>query len=154
MAFFDKSPLDSAARPGASSSLTGRLVEDVTEYIDTRVALARLEVQHSLRNALVGALHGVTLGVLALFFLIFLLVFAGLALNAALDSAYWGFGIVAGVLGLLTLGFALGVDKAAFNSLAEKALHNKVYHSEIDQQRKAAEAAAPDRSTTSSASAQ
>ena len=150
MAFFDKPSAEPDTRPGAPSSLTGRLVGDMTEYIDTRVALARLEVQHSLRNALVGTLHGATMGVLALFFLIFLFVFVGLALNAALSSPYWGFGIVAGFFGLLTLLFVLGVDKAAFNAMAEKLLHNKVYHSEIEAQRKAAEAAATSSSTSTS----
>ena len=53
MAFFDKPPADSS-RP----SLTGRLVEDVTEYIDTRLSVARLDTQASMRNALVGMLHG------------------------------------------------------------------------------------------------
>jgi uncharacterized membrane protein YqjE len=132
MAFFDKTPADSS-RP----SLTGRLVEDVTEYIDTRVNLARLDIQASMRNALVGTLHGVTLAVLALFALVFLLIFAALALNSALNSPYWGFGIVAGVFLLLTLLFMFGVDKGAFNALAEKMLHNKIYKSEIEQERPA-----------------
>ena len=130
MAFFDKTPAE-PPRP----SLTGRLVDDVTEYIDTRVNLARLDVQHSVRNALVGTIHGATLAVLALLALVFLSIFAGLALNAALSSPYWGFGIVAGVYLLLTLVFVFGVDKGAFNTMVEKMLHNKIYKSEIEQER-------------------
>lgn len=145
MAFFDKTPAGSPP-----PSLTGRLVDDVTQYIDTRVALAKLDVQHSIRNALVGTLHGVTLGVLGLLSLVFLSIFAGLALNAALNSSYWGFGIVAGVYVLLAVIFAMGVDKGAFTKLAEKLLHDKIYKSEIEQAR---HAAAPTSTTTSSSSA-
>ena len=132
MAFFDKSS-DDPPRP----SLTGRLVEDVTEYIDTRLSLARLDAQASARNTLVGVLHGVTMGILALIGMLFLLVFIALALNSALDSRYWGFGIVAGVFLLLTMLFVFGVDKGAFTALAEKILHNKIYKSEIEQERPA-----------------
>ena len=131
MALFDKSPTDS------DRSLTGRLVEDVTEYLDTRINLVRLDAQASVRNAVVGALHGVTLAVIGLLALIFGLLFAALALNAALSSPYWGFGIVFGVLLLLTLLFVFGVDKGAFSALAEKLLHNKIYKSEIEQARPA-----------------
>lgn len=132
MAFFDKSS-DEPPRP----SLTGRLVDDVTEYIDTRLSLARLDAQASARNSLVGVLHGVTMGMLALIGMLFLLIFLALALNYALDSSYWGFGIIAGVFLLLALLFAFGVDKGAFTALAEKILHNKIYKSEIEQERPA-----------------
>lgn len=132
MAFFDKSP-DEPPRP----SLTGRLVEDVTEYIDTRLSLARLDAQASARNTLVGVLHGTTLAVLALIGLFFLLIFAALALNSALDSRFWGFGIIAGIFLVLTVLFLFGVDKGAFTKLAEKILHNKIYKSEIEQERPA-----------------
>ncbi len=132
MAFFDKSS-DDPPRP----SLTGRLVDDVTEYIDTRLSLARLDAQASARNTLVGVLHGVTMGLLGLIGLLFLLVFVALALNHALNSTYWGFGIIAGVFLLLTLLFVFGVDKGAFTALAEKVLHNKIYKSEIEQERPA-----------------
>ena len=132
MAFFDKSPAD-PPRP----SLTGRLVEDVTEYIDTRLSLAKLDAQASARNSLVGILHSATLAVLALIGTLFLLVFLALALNSALNSSYWGFGIIAGVFLLLTLLFVFNVDKSAFTALAEKLLHNKIYKSEIEQERPA-----------------
>ena len=132
MAFFDKSS-DDPPRP----SLTGRLVDDVTEYIDTRLSLARLDAQASARNTLVGVLHGATMGLLALIGLLFLLIFTALALNHALDSSCWGFGIIAGGFLLLTLLFVFGVDKGAFTALAEKILHNKIYKSEIEQERPA-----------------
>ncbi len=129
MAFFDKSPSSD------SPSLTGRLVEDVTEYIDTRLSLARLDAQASARNALVGVLHGTAMAVLGLIGVVFLLLFLALVLNHALDSPYWGFGIVAGVFLLLTLLFVFGIDKGAFTALAEKILYNKIYKSEIVQER-------------------
>ena len=131
MGFFDKSAAPDPSRP----SQTGRLVDDVTEDIDTRLSLARLDAQASARNSLVGVLHGVTLGLLALLGVLFLLIFAALALNSALGSPYWGFGIIAGVFLLLTLLFIFGVDKGAFTALAEKVLHNKIYKSEIKQER-------------------
>ncbi len=132
MAFFDKLSDDPPR-----ASLTGRLVDDVTEYIDTRLSLARLDAQAGARNTLVGVLHGVTMAVLALIGTLFLLVFLALVLNSALDSHYWGFGIIAGVFLLLTLLFVFGVDKGAFTALAEKILHNKIYKSEIEQERPA-----------------
>ena len=132
MAFFDK-PAADPTRP----SLTGRLVDDVTEYIDTRLSLARLEAQASARNSLVAVLHSAALGVLAFLTLIFLLLFVALALNQAFGSPFWGFGAVAAVLFGLTLLFVFGVDKGAFTALAEKLLHNKIYTSEITQERSA-----------------
>lgn len=132
MAFFDKTPTE-PSRP----SLTGRLVEDVTEYIDTRINLARLDAMASARNTLVATLHGATLAVLALLAVVFGLVFAGLALNTALDSPYWGFGIVFGTLLLLSLVFAFGVDKGAFTALAEKIIRGKHHRSELEKERPA-----------------
>ncbi|GAC1596462.1 MAG: hypothetical protein NVS3B25_20810 [Hymenobacter sp.] len=109
------------------------LISNLTGYLDTRIDLVRLEIQQKISTILVGTIHGVTLAVLGIFFLIFLSVFAGLALNSALNSAYWGFGIVAGIYLLLLVLVLVGVDKAAFQGLATKLLKDTIYKSDKRQ---------------------
>ena len=120
---------DDATKTPRNDSMMGNLMG----YIDTRIDLVRLEAQEKAKVAFVGAAHGITLAVIGLFTLIFLSVFAGLALNAALDSAFWGFGIVAGVYLLLLIGFLVGVDKKVFQGLADKLLDNTIYKSDKRQ---------------------
>ena len=109
------------------------LIGNLTGYLDTRIDLVRLEIQQKVSTILVGTIHGVTLAILGLLFVIFVSVFAGLALNAALDSEYWGFGIVAGFYLLLLVLVLVGVDKAAFQGLANKLLKDTIYKSDKRQ---------------------
>jgi hypothetical protein len=81
----------------------------------------------------VGTLHGATMAILGLMFVVFLSVFAGLALNDALDSDFWGFGIVAGFYLVLLVLVLVGVDKAAFQGLANKLLKDTIYKSDKRQ---------------------
>lgn len=103
------------------------LMSNLMGYIDTRIDLVRLEVQQKVKAAFVGTAQGVTLGLLGLLFLIFLSIFAGLALNDALDSSFWGFGIVAGFYLLLLIIFLVGVGKKLYQSMADKMLDNTIY---------------------------
>lgn len=120
---------DNDAKNPRNDSLFGNL----KGYLDTRIDIIRLEVQEKAKAAFVGAAHGITLAVIGIFFLVFLSVFAGLALNAALDSAFWGFGIVAGFYLLLLIIFLVGVDKKVFQGLADKLLDNTIYKSDKRQ---------------------
>ena len=120
---------DDTSKTPRNDSLIGNL----TGYLDTRIDLVRLEIQQKASTVFVSTIHGVTLAILALMFVIFLSVFAGLALNSALDSAYWGFGIVAGFYLLLLVLVLVGVDKAAFQGLANKALKDTIYKSDKRQ---------------------
>ena len=120
---------DDTSKTPRNDSLIGNL----TGYLDTRIDLVRLEVQEKVSGALVGTIHGVTLAVLGIFFLIFLSVFAGLALNTALNSPFWGFGIVAGVYLVLLILVLVGVDKAAFQGIATKLLKDTIYKSDKRQ---------------------
>ena len=120
---------DDTSKTPRNDSLIGNL----TGYLDTRIDLVRLEIQQKASTVFVSTIHGVTLAILALMFVVFLSVFAGLALNSALDSAYWGFGIVAGFYLLLLVLVLVGVDKAAFQNLANKALKNTIYKSDKRQ---------------------
>jgi hypothetical protein len=95
--------------------------------------LVRLEIQQKVSTIFVSTIHGATLAILGIFFLIFLSVFAGLALNDAMDSEFWGFGIVAGFYLLLLILVLVGVDKAAFQGLANKALKDTIYKSDKRQ---------------------
>ena len=120
---------DDATKTPRNDSIMGNLMG----YIDTRIDLVRLEAQEKAKVAFVGAAHGITLAVIGLFALIFLSVFAGLALNAALGSSFWGFGIVAGIYLALLIAFLVGVDKKAFQGLADKLLDNTIYKSDKRQ---------------------
>ena len=117
---------DDTSKTPRNDSLIGNL----TGYLDTRIDLVRLELQEKVSTILVSTVHGVTLALLALLFVLFLSVFAGLALNSALDSSYWGFGIVAGFYLLLLVLVLVGVDKAAFQGVANKAMKDTIYKSD------------------------
>ena len=106
---------------------------NLTGYLDTRIDLIRLELQQKVSTALVGTIHGATLAALGLLFVIFVSIFAGLALNSALDSPFWGFGIVAGFYLLLLILVLVGVDKAAFQGLVNKVLKDTIYKSDKRQ---------------------
>ncbi|GAA4351587.1 hypothetical protein GCM10023185_10360 [Hymenobacter saemangeumensis] len=109
------------------------LISNLTGYLDTRIDLVRLELQEKVKSILVSTVHGVMLALLGLFFLIFLSIFAGLALNDALDSHFWGFGIVAGFYLLLLVLVLLGVDKAAFQGVANNLMKDTIYKSDKRQ---------------------
>ena len=120
---------DDTSKTPRNDSLIGNL----TGYLDTRIDLVRLEVQQKVSTVFVGTIHGAILAVLGLLFVIFVSIFAGLALNTALDSPYWGFGIVAGFYLLLLVLVLVGVDKTAFQGLANKALKDTIYKSDKRQ---------------------
>ncbi|MDO7848665.1 phage holin family protein [Hymenobacter sp. M29] len=120
---------DDSSKTPRNDSLIGNL----TGYLDTRIDLVRLEIQQKISTALVGTIHGVTLAVLGIFFLIFLSVFAGLALNSALDSPFWGFGVVAGFYLVLLVLVLVGVDKSAFQGIVNKLLKDTIYKSDKRQ---------------------
>lgn len=120
---------DNDAKTPRNDSLFGNL----KGYLDTRIDILRLEAQEKAKTAFVGAAHGITMAVIGLFFLIFVSVFAGLALNSALDSPFWGFGIVAGFYLLLLIIFLVGVDKKVFQGVADKLLDNTIYKSDKRQ---------------------
>ena len=109
------------------------LISNLTGYLDTRLDIVRLEVQEKVASTLIATLHGVSMALLALFFLIFLSVFAGLALNAALNSVYWGFGIVTAFYLVLLILFVVGIDKKIFQGVADKLLKNSIYKSDKRQ---------------------
>lgn len=109
------------------------IVSNLMGYLDTRIDLVRLEAQEKVKTAFVGTVHGATMGLIGILFLIFLSIFAGLALNSALDSSYWGFGVVAGFYLVLLLVFLVGVDKKLFQGVADKLLNNTIYKSDKRQ---------------------
>ena len=109
------------------------LIGNLTGYLDTRIDLVRLELQQKVSTVLVSTIHGAALAMLGLLFIIFVSIFAGLALNSALNSPYWGFGIVAGFYLLLLVLVLIGVDKAAFQGIANKALKDTIYKSDKRQ---------------------
>ena len=120
---------DDNSKTPRSDSLIGNL----TGYLDTRIDLVRLELQEKASSVMVSTIHGAALAVLALLFIVFVSIFAGLALNSALGSAYWGFGVVAGFYLVLLVLVLVGVDKAAFQGIANKALKDTIYKSDKRQ---------------------
>lgn len=109
------------------------LIGNLTGYLDTRIDIVRLELQQKASTVLVSTIHGAALAMLGLLFIIFVSIFAGLALNSALDSPYWGFGVVAGFYLVLLVLVLVGVDKAAFQGIANKALKDTIYKSDKRQ---------------------
>jgi hypothetical protein len=120
---------DDTSKTPRNDSLIGNL----TGYLDTRIDLVRLEVQQKVSTILVGTIHGAALAMLGLLFIIFVSIFAGLALNSVLDSTFLGFGIVAGFYLVLLVLVLVGVDKAAFQGIANKALKDTIYKSDKRQ---------------------
>ena len=120
---------DDSSKTPRNDSLIGNL----TGYLDTRIDIVKLELQQKASTVLVSTVHGAALAMLGLLFIIFVSIFAGLALNSALDSSYWGFGVVAGVYLVLLVLVLVGVDKAAFQGIANKALKDTIYKSDKRQ---------------------
>ena len=107
--------------------------DNLKGYLDTRIDIVKLEAQQKVSTILVSTIHGATLAILGLLFVIFVSIFAGLALNVALNSPYLGFGIVAGFYLLLLILVLVGVDKTAFQGLANKVLKDTIYKSDKRQ---------------------
>ena len=120
---------DDSSKTPRNDSLIGNL----TGYLDTRIDIVKLELQQKASTVLVSTVHGAALAMLGLLFIIFVSIFAGLALNSALDSPYWGFGIMAGIYLVLLVLVLVGVDKAAFQGIANKALKDTIYKSDKRQ---------------------
>jgi len=108
-------------------------ISNLTGYLDTRIDRVRLEVQEKVKDIFIGTLHGATLATLGLLALVFVSIFAGLALNHVLNSSFWGFGIVAGVYVLLLVLVFIGLDKSAFQGLANKLFKDTIYKSDKRQ---------------------
>ncbi len=103
------------------------LIDNVMGYIDTRIDIIRLEIQEKLKAAFVSAIHGVLLGLVGFMCLIFVSIFLGLLLNDALDSVFWGFGIVALFYIILLVILVVGLDKKVFQDVADKTFDNTLY---------------------------
>lgn len=109
------------------------LIGNLKGYLDTRLDLVRLEVQEKAKHVFVNVAHGLTMAVIGLFFFLFLNLFLAFLFNDLLDSNFWGFGIIAGFYLILLIVFVMGVDKAAFQTLADKTLSNTIYNSDKRQ---------------------
>jgi Putative Actinobacterial Holin-X, holin superfamily III len=109
------------------SSRPEGMIGNLMGYIDTRIDLIKLEVQMKLKNGLISLLHVILLGLAAFMAIIFLNIFIALLLNDLLDSQFWGFGIVTLFYITLLVIFIMGIDKKAFQGIADKAFDNTIY---------------------------
>jgi hypothetical protein len=109
------------------SSRPESLISNLMGYLDTRIDLVKLEVQMKLKSGLISLLHAILLGFAAFMAMIFLNVFIALLLNDLLDSQFWGFGIVTLFYIVLLVILIMGVDKKAFQGIADKAFDNTIY---------------------------
>lgn len=73
------------------------LKNTVFDYVETRIELIRAEIKDTIMVAMRAAMIYGSIAVLGLFFVLFLSVTIALALNALLDSSFWGFAIVTGI---------------------------------------------------------
>ena len=106
------------------------LINNLTGYLDTRIDLVRLELQQRVNSLFVNVLHGVFLAFFGLMFFLFLNLYAALALNDVFDSPSLGFAAVAGFYLVLLVLVLVGVDKKAFQGLADKTLKDTIYKSD------------------------
>jgi hypothetical protein len=109
------------------SSRPEGVIGNLMGYIDTRIDLIKLEVQEKLKNGLISLLHVILLGFAAFMAVIFLNIFIALLLNDLLNSQFWGFGIVTLFYIILLVIFIMGIDKKAFQGIADKAFDNTIY---------------------------
>lgn len=117
----------------AKTPRTDNLMGNLMGYLDTRIDLVRLEAQEKAKSTFVNVMHGASMAIIGLLFFVFLNLFVALLLNDVLDSPYWGFGIVAGFYLLILVIFIVGVDKKAFQGLADKVLNDTIYKSDKRQ---------------------
>ena len=106
------------------------LIENLMGYIDTRIDIIKLEIQEKLKAAFVNTLHFALIGFFALMCFIFLNIFLGLLLNDLLDSYFWGFGIIALIYIIILVILFIGLDKKAFQGIADKTFDNTIYKSD------------------------
>jgi hypothetical protein len=109
------------------NSRTDSMIGNLMGYIDTRIDLVKLEVQMKIKSGMVSLLHAILLGFAAFMAVIFLNIFIALLLNDLLDSQFWGFGIVTLFYLILLVIFIMGIDKKAFQGIADKAFDNTIY---------------------------
>jgi hypothetical protein len=103
------------------------LIENLMGYIDTRIDIIRLEIQEKLKASFVSLLHVVLLAFFGLMSVLFVSIFLGLLLNHLLDSSFWGFGIIALFYVAILVVLLVGLDKKAFQGVADKAFDNTIY---------------------------
>lgn len=72
------------------------------KYLEVRIDLVKTETQEKAENAAVQLIYVVVLMLLASLAFIFLFIMLAIFLNELLDSRYWGFVIVFGVLVVMT----------------------------------------------------
>lgn len=106
------------------------LINNLTGYLDTRIDLVRLELQQRVNVLFVNVLHGAFLAFFGLMFFLFLNLYAALALNDVFNSPSLGFAAVAGFYLVLLVLVLVGVDKKAFQGLADKTLKDTIYKSD------------------------
>lgn len=109
------------------SSRPETIIGNLMGYIDTRIDLIKLELQMKLKTGIITLMHAILLGFAAFMTVIFFNIFIALVLNDLLDSQFWGFGIVTLFYLILLVIFILGIDKKAFQGIADKALDNTIY---------------------------
>ena len=109
------------------SSRPENIIGNLMGYIDTRIDLIKLELQMKLKTGIITVMHAVLLGFAAVMALIFFNIFIALVLNDLLDSQFWGFGIVTLFYLIFLVIFILGIDKKAFQGVADKAFDNTIY---------------------------
>ena len=119
--------MTNADNPNDTSKRPADMISNLMGYIDTRIDLVRLDIQNKMKAGFAGILHAFMLGITAFMALIFLNLFLGLLLNDLLDSRFWGFGILTAFYIILFLIFFFGLDKKAFQGVADKTFENTIY---------------------------
>lgn len=102
-----------------------KLIETVSAFIETKIELLKLDLQEQLVQVMARLLAWSVLILSILTAVFFLSLGLSVALNEVLESAYWGYFIVAGVYILI------GVGAHFSKANLEKVLHSQVKSSGI-----------------------
>ena len=104
---------------GQDSSTIGRVFENLTGYVDTKINLLKLDLQLKVRDAIASSMHIGVLAITGLMASLFLFLTIALALNDWLDSSFLGFAIVTVIFLIPFLIALFNKDKKAFQKIAD-----------------------------------
>jgi len=88
--------------------------QNLYKYLEIRIELFKAELQGGFEAALIQLLYFTVLLVLVFVTVVFLLIVAAIYLNYLLQTQYVGFGIVSGLLAILTLFWVVAQSRAQF----------------------------------------
>ena len=97
-----------------------KIIKHLVGYVDTKVALTKIEFEERLRDILTNTFHFLTLGVLTVLFFLFFNVGVAILLNQLLESNYAGFLIVSCFYLIIFLIFIFDKDRKIATKITDR----------------------------------